>query len=182
MRRELTKDSKFLSLVLRHDPSVIGVELDEAGWIEVSKLLGALQLHRPQITRERLTEIVETNDKKRFAFSKDRERIRASQGHSIGVDIGLPPSLPPSVLYHGTAERNMASIRANGLLRGQRNHVHLSSDIETATMVGSRYGKPIVLQIEAKRMAQAGFNFYISENGVWLTAQVPPSFILMPDD
>ncbi|MGD9367576.1 MAG: RNA 2'-phosphotransferase [Desulfobacteraceae bacterium] len=182
MRRELIKDSKFLSFILRHDPSAIGVELDDAGWIEVSRLLCALQLHRPQITRERLIEIVETNDKKRFAFSEDRESIRASQGHSISIDLGLPPTLPPSLLYHGTSARNLKSIRNHGLLRGQRHHVHLSPDENTAIRVGSRHGKPVVLRIEAERMTQSGFTFYVSENGVWLTEYVPPSFIMVQND
>lgn len=177
MRRELIKDSKFLSFILRHDPSAIGVELDDAGWIGVSRLLGALQLHRPHITRERLIEIVETNDKKRFAFSEDRESIRASQGHTVSIDLGLPPSLPPLILYHGTSERNLKSIRNYGLLRGKRHHVHLSADANTALRVGSRHGKPVVLRIDAGRMTQSGFTFYVSENGVWLTEYVPPSFI-----
>lgn len=182
MRRDLKKHSKFLSLVLRHDPGVIGVELDDAGWVDVGTLLDALQRRGPQITRERLIEIVETNDKRRFAFSEDLSRIRASQGHSIGVDLNLPPSNPPETLFHGTAVKNLDSIRKNGLLRGQRDHVHLSSDDETAAKIGSRHGKPLVLTIAAIRMAEAGFSFFISENGVWLTAHVPPSFIRMPDD
>ena len=181
VRRELIQHSKFLSLVLRHDPAVIGIELDDSGWAEVSTLLDALQSHRPQLTRERLLEIVETNDKKRFAFSADRSRIRASQGHSIGVDLNLPPSTPPSLLFHGTAEKNVASIRENGLLRGQRDHVHLSLDEETAAKVGARHGKPIVLRVESRRMADSGYEFRVSENGVWLTAHVPPTFIVFPD-
>ncbi len=181
MRRDLVKHSKFLSLVLRHDPAVIGIELDESGWVDVPTLLKALRCHRPQITRERLIEIVETNDKKRFAFSGDRSQIRASQGHSIGIDLNLPPSTPPDSLFHGSAERNLASIRENGLLRGRRDHVHLSLDGMTAAKVGSRHGKPVVLQIESKRMSESGFVFYVSENGVWLTAHVPPNYIVFPD-
>lgn len=181
MRRDLVRHSKFLSLVLRHDPATIGIELDDSGWIDVSTLLDALQRNRPQITRERLIEIVETNDKQRFAFSEDRSQIRASQGHSIGIDLDLPPSTPPSSLFHGTAERNLTSIRESGLLRGQRNHVHLSLDDETAMKVGSRHGKPVVLRIESGKMAESGFLFYVSENGVWLTAHVPSSFIVYPD-
>ena len=178
---KLVKHSKFLSLVLRHDPSVIGIELDEAGWVEVATLLDALQNHRPQITRERLIEIVETNDKRRFAFSEDHARIRASQGHSIGVDLDLPQSTPPNSLFHGTAEGNLTSIHKNGLLRGQRDHVHLSLDEETATRVGARHGKPIVLQVESGQMVESGYVFYVSENGVWLTAHVPSTFIVFPN-
>jgi putative RNA 2'-phosphotransferase len=182
MRSALIKDSRFLSFILRHDPSAIGVELDDAGWIEVPRLLKALERHRPQITRERLIEIVETNDKKRFAFSEKQEKIRASQGHSISIDLKLSPVSPPSLLYHGTARQNVVSIRNQGLLRGQRHHVHLSSDETTAMKVGSRYGKPVVLKIEAERMNGSGFSFYVSENGVWLTEYVPPSFVMLPND
>lgn len=181
MHRDLVKDSKFLSLVLRHDPAAIGISLGDAGWVSVATLLDALQNHRPQITRERLIEIVETNDKKRFAFSEDRSSIRASQGHSVEVDLDLSPSTPPSILFHGTAERNLTSIRENGLLRGQRNHVHLSMDDDTATKVGSRHGTPVVLRIQSGKMAESGFLFYVSENGVWLTAHVPSIYIEFPD-
>ena len=181
MHRELVRHSKFLSLVLRHDPAVIGIELDEAGWVDVSTLLEAMKNHRPQITRERLFEIVETNDKRRFAFSEDRVRIRASQGHSIGVDLDLRPSTPPNSLFHGTAEENLTSIRETGLLRCQRDHVHLSADNETAKKVGARHGKPVVLEIASKQMAESDFIFYVSENGVWLTAHVPSTFIVFPD-
>lgn len=173
--------SKFLSLVLRHDPAVIGIELDEGGWVDVSTLLEAMMRHRPEITRERLLEIVETNDKQRFAYSEDRMRIRASQGHSIGVDLDLLPSTPPDLLFHGTAEENLNSIRENGLLRGQRDHVHLSADDATAETVGARHGKPVVLEIASKQMAESGFIFYVSDNGVWLTAYVPSTFIVFPD-
>ncbi len=181
VRRELVKQSKFLSLVLRHDPCAIGIDLDAAGWVNVATLLDALRRHSPQITRERLIEIVETNDKRRFAFSDDFSRIRASQGHSIGIDLDLPPSTPPSSLFHGTAAKNLTSIQDKGLLRGQRDHVHLSPDEETATQVGARHGKPVVLRIESGQMAGSGFMFYVSENGVWLTAHVPPTFIVFPD-
>lgn len=181
MRRELVKQSKFLSLILRHDPAVIGIELDDAGWVDVSTLLEAMKTHRPQITRERLFEIVETNDKRRFAFSEDRVRIRASQGHSIGVNLNLQPSQPPDSLFHGTAEKNLSSIRKNGLLRGQRDHVHLSADNETAQKVGARHGKPVVLRIASRQMAESDFIFYVSENGVWLTGYVPSTFIVFPD-
>lgn len=181
MKRELIQHSKFLSYVLRHDPASIGIELDASGWVGVSRLLEALQCHRPEITHERLLEIVETNEKQRFAFSADRTRIRASQGHSIGIHLNIPPSTPPYILYHGTAGRNLASIREKGLLRGQRDHVHLSLDEETAMKVGARHGRPVVLRIDSGRMAESGFLFCISENGVWLTGHVPPSFIVFPD-
>lgn len=181
MRHELVKHSRFLSLVLRHDPSAIGIQLDDAGWVDVTTLLAALQSRRSPITREVLVEIVETNNKRRFAFSEDRLRIRASQGHSIEVDLELEPSSPPDLLYHGTAAKNLDSIRANGLLRAQRNHVHLSADHATANRVGARHGTPVVIEIKSGRMADSGFTFYLSENGVWLTAHVPSIFIVFPN-
>lgn len=181
MRPELVKKSKFLSLILRHDPAVVGVEMDESGWVEVEELLAALQRKDAGFSRECLDEIVATNDKKRFAFSEDGSRIRASQGHSLGIDLGLEPVIPPVELFHGTAERYLASIRENGLRRGSRDSVHLSPDAETARKVGQRHGRPAVLVIRAVAMAEAGYRFYLSDNGVWLTEVVPAAFIRFPE-
>ncbi len=181
MRRELKTYSKFLSLVLRHDPSVIEIELDESGWVEVSILLAAIQRKFPDFTFDTLIEIVETNDKRRFALSDDSSKIRASQGHSIGIDLKLRPQTPPDELFHGTAILSVPSIKEKGLIRGKRDFVHLSLDHETAKRVGSRHGKPIVLLIKANEMVKAGYLFYLSENGVWLTSEVPSCFIVFPD-
>jgi len=180
MRKPLVKLSKLLSLVLRHDPSAIGVTLDESGWIDIGHLLTALQRKEASFSREVLDEIVATNDKKRFILSEDGGRIRAAQGHSIGIQLGLDPKSPPSELYHGTAERNLPSIREKGLVRGQRDHVHLSPDIQTAESVGRRHGKEVVLVIRATLLAESGHAFYLSENGVWLTHEVPVAFIQFP--
>lgn len=169
--------SRFLSLVLRHDPARIGVVLDDAGWTDVAALLSACAQHGVPLTRAELAEIVATSDKQRFALSPDGERIRANQGHSVEVDLQLTPAVPPSTLFHGTIDSAIASIRAQGLVRGQRHHVHLSSDIATATRVGGRRGKPIVLTIRAAEMAADGHIFYCSANGVWLVDHVPPKFI-----
>ena len=169
--------SKFLSLVLRHDPSRIGITLDDAGWTDVDALLAACAAHGVTITRAQLDEIVATSDKQRYAFDETRTRIRANQGHSVPVELGLPPAPPPETLYHGTVEAALPGIRANGLVRGARHHVHLSADVETATKVGSRRGKPVILTIRAGAMADAGHVFYRSENGVWLTERVPPELI-----
>jgi putative RNA 2'-phosphotransferase len=169
--------SKFLSLVLRHDPARIGISLDDAGWTDVSGLLAACARHGYPLTREELAGIVATSDKQRFALSPDGERIRANQGHSVDVDLQLAPADPPATLFHGTIESAIASIRTQGLLRGQRHHVHLSSDIATATRVGGRRGKPVVLTIRAADMAAAGHVFYCSANGVWLVDHVPPTYI-----
>jgi putative RNA 2'-phosphotransferase len=169
--------SKFLSLVLRHKPERIGIRLDEAGWTSVSELLAACNAHGFSLKHEELHRVVENNDKKRFAFSADGSRIRASQGHSIQVELDYAPAVPPEILYHGTAERFLSSIKEGGLIKGRRHHVHLSSEEPTARAVGQRYGKPVVLKINSGLMHEEGFEFYRSANGVWLTEHVPVRFI-----
>jgi putative RNA 2'-phosphotransferase len=181
MNKELVEISKFLSLVLRHKPQAIGITLDAEGWVAVDELLAAAGRHGQAITRQQLQEVVATNDKKRFSFSPDGQRIRANQGHSVDVDLGLAPCNPPELLYHGTVRRFLDSIRAKGLLRGSRRHVHLSLDQETAARVGQRRGRPVVLVIEAGRMHRDGHPFYQSENGVWLTEAVPPEYLRFPE-
>lgn len=178
---DLVQTSKFLSYVLRHRPDAIGIELDEAGWVDVEQLLEACRRNGRPISRAKLDEVVATNNKKRFAFSHDGLRIRASQGHSLSVDLGLEAVAPPELLYHGTVERFLRSIRAEGLRRGTRHHVHLSPDVETATRVGERRGRPVVLVIEATRMHGDGFAFFLSQNNVWLTDAVPPEYLRFPD-
>ena len=173
--------SKFLSLILRHEPHRIGVVLDAAGWVDIDKLLDALHAHDVDLSREELLEIVAASDKQRFAISSDGLRIRANQGHSVQVELGLPSETPPDVLYHGTVDEFLPSIRAQGLLKRQRHHVHLSADIETAKKVGGRRGKPVVLGIKAREMARAGHTFMRSANGVWLVDHVPPEFIELDD-
>jgi putative RNA 2'-phosphotransferase len=177
MNSSLTRVSKFLSLVLRHDPGRIGLKLDEAGWAEVDQLLSAAAGAGVQIDRATLERVVAENDKKRFALSPDGTRIRASQGHSIDVELGLEPQTPPEQLYHGTASRFLDSIRQGGLHAAARTHVHLSADESTARTVGQRHGKPVVLTIAAGRMHRDGHTFYRSENGVWLTDAVPVEYI-----
>jgi putative RNA 2'-phosphotransferase len=179
---ERKRTSKFLSLVLRHQPEIIGASLDEAGWVAVSDLLEGCRRHRRSITLEQLQEVVATNDKKRFEFSPDGSRIRASQGHSVEVELGYAPKQPPEHLYHGTAERSVPSIRAQGLLKCKRHHVHLYSEdrLETARATGGRHGRPVILKILAGRMAAEGHEFFQSTNGVWLTDHVPPAYIAFP--
>lgn len=176
MQDPLVSASKFLSLVLRHQPDVIGLHLDDAGWADIDTLIRLSQGHTP-LTRPLVEEVVEKNNKKRFVISDDGKRIRASQGHSINVELGLVPQLPPTLLYHGTATRSVESIRSEGLVKRSRQHVHLSADADTATHVGSRHGKPQVLSIRSAEMAATGHAFYRSENGVWLTDAVPVGFI-----
>lgn len=176
-KKQTTRISKFLSLVLRHQPETIGLRLDDGGWADVGELLEAMARHGHGISLDELRHVVATNSKKRFAFNADESRIRASQGHSIGVDLGLTPVEPPAGLYHGTAERNLDAILREGLKRQARDHVHLSPDEETARQVGQRHGSPVVLRVDAARMRADGRMFYQSENGVWLTDSVPPQYL-----
>lgn len=172
-----TRISKFLSLILRHKPETVGLTLDSNGWVEVEKLLEACARKGNAFSREELEEVVRTNEKKRFAFDENRMRIRASQGHSIEVEIEFEEKKPPKALYHGTAERNVETIKQKGLMKMRRHHVHLSSDVETALSVGRRYGKPIVFKVKTEEMLTRGYKFYVSENDVWLTDEVPPMFL-----
>jgi putative RNA 2'-phosphotransferase len=177
MSKRLESTSKFLSLVLRHQPEAIGLSLDNAGWANVAELIQLANNHKHPLTLELLQEVVITNDKKRFAFSADGAKIRASQGHSVAVDLELPVVIPPEFLYHGTATRFLESIKQQGLLPGSRQHVHLSADRTTAIKVGQRHGKPIVLVVAAQQMHESGCKFYHSDNGVWLVGAVPVQFI-----
>ena len=177
MNRELISTSKFLSLVLRHQPETIGIALDDQGWIEIDVLLAAANRAGKKLTRPLLERVVRENDKQRFAISPDGKRIRARQGHSVEVDLGLQPVQPPELLYHGTVAKFLDSIQASGLVRGSRQYVHLSPDLETARKVGQRRGQPVILVVESGRMARDGFAFYQAENGVWLTASVPAQYL-----
>lgn len=177
MNSDTKNTSKFLSLVLRHAPETIKLSLDSNGWASVEELLQQCNAFQKKLDFETLKHIVETNDKKRFAFNADMTKIRASQGHSITIDLDIKPVTPPTVLFHGTVEKFLEAIKNEGLKKMSRQHVHLSNDIETATKVASRRGKPIILTIEAETMLQEGYLFYCSENGVWLTDEVPPKYI-----
>lgn len=177
MSDELTSISKFLSLVLRHKPETIGLTISPQGWVNIDELLSAASMREKLINRELLDDVVFTNDKQRFAYSPDGRFIRANQGHSIQVDLELEPCSPPNVLYHGTSSKSIERIREKGLLKMTRNHVHLSTDEETAHRVGVRKGKPVILLIDSKLMADDGLSFYVSNNGVWLTDNVPTKYI-----
>ena len=181
MNALLVATSKFLSLVLRHKPETIGLVLDQHGWADVDELIRLSNEHGKQLSRELLEEVVEKNEKKRFTISADGSRIRANQGHSVSVDVELVPVEPPTLLFHGTVPRFLESIRLHGLRRGNRLHVHLSADEQTAKIVGARRGDPVVLRITAHAMFQDGYVFYVSENGVWLTEHVPPQFLEYPE-
>ncbi|MDR1064736.1 MAG: RNA 2'-phosphotransferase [Azoarcus sp.] len=178
MNKQHTEISKFLSFVLRHKPEAIGLTLDAEGWVDIDSLIACATQSGQTLTQSLLQEVVETSDKKRFTVSEDGLRIRAAQGHSTqSVAIMHVEKQPPEFLYHGTATRFLNSIREQGLLPGSRHYVHLSEDEQTATTVGQRYGKPIVLKVKALLMAEQGFKFYLADNGVWLTDQVPIKFI-----
>ncbi len=180
-KEEQVKISKFLCLVLRHRPGLIGVSLDRNGWADTAGLLEKMRRKGHELSMEELKEVVLHNDKKRFAFSADGARIRASQGHTIEVDLELEEKTPPAVLYHGTSEKYLASILEEGIGKGERHHVHLSTDTVTALQVGSRHGNPVVLSIRSLEMYESGFRFYISENHIWLTDHVAPEFIDQQD-
>lgn len=178
--KEITRFSKFLSLVLRHKPETIGITLDEHGWTDVAVLLDKAARAGVALTPATLRHVVDTNSKKRFALDETGARIRANQGHSVEIDLGYEALTPPEILYHGTAEKWLESIRETGIDKRQRHHVHLSADVETALKVGQRHGKPVVLTVLAGAMHTEGFSFFRSENGVWLTDRVPPGFIQPP--
>lgn len=183
MNAQRAKDvSKFLSLVLRHEPQRAGVRLEAAGWVAVSDLIDGCTKAGFPIQLDELWEVVATSDKQRFALSDDGTRIRANQGHSIPVELGYATAQPPEQLFHGTASTNLASIRCDGLHRAQRHHVHLSETPQTAEKVGQRHGKPVVLVVESGRMSRDGYAFYRSANGVWLVDAVPAEYLLFPDD
>ena len=170
--KELIRLSKRLARHLRHDPAALGLTLAPGGWVAVDTLVRALA-----ITREELDEVVEKNNKRRFAFDETGTRIRASQGHSVAIDLDLPDATPPDVLYHGTVAKYLDAIFREGLRPMNRHAVHLSATLETARTVGARRGKPVILRIDAAAMAAAGHAFQVSANGVWLTASVPPEYL-----
>lgn len=174
--KKLVRAGRFLSLVLRHRPETIALALDAEGWARVSDIVDRAD-PKLGLTETLIAEIVASNDKQRFALSSDGNRIRANQGHSIEVDLGLLPEEPPELLYHGTATRFWDSIAKEGLRPGSRQHVHLSSDEDTAIAVGKRYGKPLVLTVASGEMHRAGHAFFVSANGVWLTPAVPSEFL-----
>ncbi|UZI30059.1 RNA 2'-phosphotransferase [Streptomyces sp. VB1] len=189
--RRTVKVSKYLSTHLRHQPERIGLTLDENGWVAVEELLSAAARHGFTLSRAELDHVVAANDKRRFTVERgarssvgsgvqggiEGDRIRADQGHTVAVDLDLPSAEPPAYLYHGTVARVMDAIRTEGLRPMARHHVHLSPDRETATRVGARRGRPLVLTVDAGAMHRAGHVFRVSANGVWLADAVPPRFL-----
>lgn len=172
--------SKFLSLVLRHQPEAAGITLDEAGWVEVEELLAGCAGVGRAISMQELVIVVDENPKKRYEFNAGQTRIRASQGHSVTVDLQYEARTPPELLYHGTATRFIESIRSHGLSKMNRHHVHLSEETEMTMAVGARHGKPVLLTIQSGNMHRQGFEFHLSTNGVWLVNHVPSTYIQFP--
>jgi len=179
---QTTRISKFLSLVLRHQPETIGIQLDRNGWTDVNELIKKANKYGVRFDRRLLNHIVETNSKKRFAFDETLNKIRASQGHSIDIDLGYKAQEPPEILYHGTDESSVHSIVEAGLEKRNRQHVHLSIDIKTAIAVGQRHGKPFVFKVLAGEMYNDNFEFFISDNGVWLTDNVPTKYLIQKNE
>jgi putative RNA 2'-phosphotransferase len=175
--QRLVKVSKYLARHLRHRPEALGLTLEPGGWVAVDALLAAMMHHGLVISRAELEDIVARNNKQRFAFDETGERIRASQGHSVPVDLHLAPKAPPDTLYHGTGRAAASAVLREGLRKMRRHHVHLSADVATAIQVGSRHGLPVVLLVDAAAMASDGYLFYQSENGVWLTERIPPRYL-----
>jgi putative RNA 2'-phosphotransferase len=175
--KEDVKLGRFLSLVLRHNPAAAKIKLDEQGYADVEQLLSGVNRAGWKIDRDRLERIVRENNKQRYSFNEDGTKIRANQGHSLAVDVELEQLVPPMVLYHGTASYAVDSIKAKGIVKGTRQHVHLIEDVDTARKVGSRHGKPAILTINAQAMHESGFIFYRSANGVWLCDHVPWQYV-----
>lgn len=175
--KRLIKASKYLSKHLRHQPERLGLTLEPGGWVQVDALLAACAANSFALSSEELQEVVARSDKQRFAFDATGERIRANQGHSVGVDLGLASTVPPDVLFHGTGARSVDVILREGLQRMGRHDVHLSADVATARRVGQRHGRPVVLEVAAAAMVADGLTFSVSANGVWLTAAVPPQYL-----
>lgn len=175
---DLKKTGVFISLILRHKPDVIGISLDEHGWANVQELISGInKIQGHSIDMPMLEEIVRTDNKQRYSFNEDRSKIRANQGHSINVDVELKETVPPEKLYHGTGEKYVDSINREGLKPKSRLYVHLSKDVEIAVTVGSRHGKAVVYTVASGEMYRQGYTFYLSENGVWLTKNVPIDFM-----
>lgn len=176
-KEKLVSTSKFLSLILRHEPERVGLPLGDGGWVSVDVLLACCAQARKPMSLELLKEVVATNDKQRFAFSADGLLIRANQGHSVTVDLGLQPSTPPDRLYHGTASRFLGGIWQEGLQKRARHHVHLTANLDVANAVGQRHGKVVILEIDARQMHLDGHRFFQSDNGVWLVDSVEATYM-----
>lgn len=179
--KERRKKSKFLSLILRHQPEKIGITLDASGWVDVTELLTALNEYGENFSLSTLKEVVQTNDKQRFLLNDDETKIRANQGHSVNIELGYQPAIPPETLFHGTPQQTVEIISREGLKKMNRHHVHLHVDVTTSISVGQRRGKPVLLKIEAMAMHNDGYKFFRTPNNVWLTDHVPVKYLEIAD-
>ena len=175
MDKKFTQLSKYLSYILRHSPESIGITLAKEGWADIDELINNTDQY--VLDRKLIDILVETNDKRRFSISQDGKYIKANQGHSIDIDLNLPPQTPPDLLFHGTAKRFLESILKDGLTKQKRHHVHLTESLEVAKSVGSRYGAPVILEIKTTPLLEKEYVFYRTENNVWLIENVPPQAI-----
>ena len=176
--RRMRNTSKFISLILRHNPQVIGISLDEHGWADVQDLIEGINCSEGHfLDMDTLEEIVRTDEKQRYSFNEDHTLIRANQGHSIPVDVELEEKISPDILWHGTGQKYVSSIDVQGLIPKSRLYVHLSSDVETARKVGSRHGRPVIYQVNCRKMTEDGYRFFLSANHVWLTKEVPAEYL-----
>ena len=172
VKMDLTRTSRYLSMILRHKPEEIGIKLDEHGWANTKDILAGLKIDMPT-----LQHIVKTDNKQRYSFNEDESKIRANQGHSIPVDVELEEVMPPAVLYHGTGKKYVDSIDKQGLIPKSRLYVHLSLDKETAYEVGKRHGSPYIYKVDSEAMHKDGYKFFLSVNGVYLTKEVPTKYL-----
>lgn len=177
-KNQMRSLSKHVSLVLRHKPEAAGLVLDDGGWVEISVLITGLESNGRVTTVDEIEQMVQTSDKQRFETANGR--IRCVQGHSVAVDLELERLKPPEVLFHGTVQKFVSSIRKQGLRAQSRNHVHLSESSQTAAAVGSRRGEPVILVVNARSMHERGHAFFQASNGVWLTSTVPANFLVIP--
>jgi putative RNA 2'-phosphotransferase len=176
-QQRLVRVSKYLSKHLRHQPQRLGLSLEPGGWVDIADLLQACARHNFALSRNELDEVVRRSDKQRFSIDPTGTRIRANQGHSVEVDLQLPPATPPSILFHGTGQGSVPFIQQHGLKKMARHHVHLSPDVETAIRVGKRHGTPVVFAVDCEAMVRDGFTFFLADNGVWLVDAVPPQYL-----
>lgn len=177
MKNSDSKISKYISLILRHRPEEIGLKLDEHGYLNVSGLINGINKSYEGFNMDDLERIVREDSKQRYSFNEEKSKIRANQGHSIPVNLELQAIKPPNKLYHGTGRKFLDSILKNGLIKKERQYVHLSRDLETASIVGKRHGDLVVLEIDAESMFNKGIKFYLSNNNVWLCDYVPVEYV-----
>lgn len=172
MNKQLEKESKYLSYLLRHHPEEVGCEIDKFGWVDVSTLV-----KNSDFDMEQLSLIV--SEDTRYEFSADNTKIRAFHGHSVK---GVEPYIliePTSIIFHGTSQKNYEQIMQSGKIKGMsRNYVHLSYDETVAKAVGSRHGKPVILVIDAVQMVKDGYQFYDSGDNVVLIKEIPVNYII----